>query len=273
MDRHASDETRSSLGMLLFYLFFISLIVLQVLRSRRRRRELNAGAGLAEVAARLGGEVVRVPALESPLVCFAVRGAASSCHQWILFQGRSDVVTTLECRIGFPAFFEATDRKALRYPSRSSRFRALSDVANFQIVTTDAAWAQQLLQGRLGGILQELRSLGRRARIQLAADRFLVEIESYLDAESVEILVQRVLTPLADLGRAVNGSAGVSFLGETQVAEQGRCPVCCQSYSPPGVSCPQCRTPHHSDCWEYWGRCAIFGCRGRGGTVTSASPG
>lgn len=28
------------------------------------------------------------------------------------------------------------------------------------------------------------------------------------------------------------------------------------------VTCELCATPHHQDCWEYWGRCAIYACTG-----------
>ncbi|MBI4864920.1 MAG: hypothetical protein HY815_32375 [Candidatus Riflebacteria bacterium] len=28
------------------------------------------------------------------------------------------------------------------------------------------------------------------------------------------------------------------------------------------VVCERCQTPHHQDCWEYWGRCATYGCDG-----------
>src|SRR6185503_18568404 len=101
------EEALPGLVPWLGYLLFIALIIFQVRRSRRQRRDLKAGAGLAEIAERLGGEVVSSPTLENPLVRFAVHGATSSCHQWLLFEGRSDVVTTLECRIGFRAFFEA----------------------------------------------------------------------------------------------------------------------------------------------------------------------
>jgi hypothetical protein len=191
----------------------------------------------------------------------------------MLFESRPEVVTTLECRVGFRAFFEATDRASLRYPTRSTRFRTLADIANFQIVTTDGTWALEILEAGLHDILCRLGRMAKRARIQLAADRFVVEVEDYLDPASIERIVREILTPLAHLGRAANFSAGVSFLGEVVVADQGRCPVCCQPFVPPVVHCPKCRTPHHPDCWAYWGRCAIFGCRGRGATATSTSRG
>lgn len=40
-----------------------------------------------------------------------------------------------------------------------------------------------------------------------------------------------------------------------------RCPVCGEEIAAPVWACPRCRTPHHTECAEYFGGCAIFGCR------------
>lgn len=41
---------------------------------------------------------------------------------------------------------------------------------------------------------------------------------------------------------------------------QAACPVCACPIEADPVICPRCSTPHHADCWEYSGGCAIFGC-------------
>jgi hypothetical protein len=42
---------------------------------------------------------------------------------------------------------------------------------------------------------------------------------------------------------------------------QPMCRVCAQPMGATRlVNCPRCETPHHHDCWEYIGGCAIFGC-------------
>lgn len=40
----------------------------------------------------------------------------------------------------------------------------------------------------------------------------------------------------------------------------GRCPVCSTSISEGGVRCSRCDVPHHEDCWDYSGGCAVYGC-------------
>ena len=40
----------------------------------------------------------------------------------------------------------------------------------------------------------------------------------------------------------------------------GQCPVCsCDTVEDVKV-CKLCDTPHHADCWDYNGKCAIYGC-------------
>lgn len=49
-------------------------------------------------------------------------------------------------------------------------------------------------------------------------------------------------------------------------AHAGKCPFC-QSMMKTGtaqVRCPLCDTPHHADCWEENGGCAVYGCSGHG---------
>ena len=51
---------------------------------------------------------------------------------------------------------------------------------------------------------------------------------------------------------------------EAAVVQAGSaCPVCGQEVAREVLPCPACRTPHHRDCWRYFGGCAIFGCQTR----------
>ena len=47
------------------------------------------------------------------------------------------------------------------------------------------------------------------------------------------------------------------------VAGTMRCPVCASPFRPDEAirRCERCDTPHHVDCWDYVGHCAVFGCQ------------
>lgn len=44
----------------------------------------------------------------------------------------------------------------------------------------------------------------------------------------------------------------------------GVCPYCQTPIATDadGIRCPACRTPHHRQCWQENGGCAVYGCRG-----------
>ena len=49
-------------------------------------------------------------------------------------------------------------------------------------------------------------------------------------------------------------------VGELQFLSGGECPVCATRMGVQVVRCKVCRTPHHSECWTYMGRCSTYGC-------------
>jgi len=52
-----------------------------------------------------------------------------------------------------------------------------------------------------------------------------------------------------------------------------RCPVCACPIEVHPRLCPRCETPHHSECWDYAGGCAIFGCDSRGWNLPATREG
>ena len=58
----------------------------------------------------------------------------------------------------------------------------------------------------------------------------------------------------------VAAEPGVHFLERRHDEVESRCRVCGEPLDAQPVFCVACETPHHSDCWQYLGRCAIFAC-------------
>ena len=79
-------------------------------------------------------------------------------------------------------------------------------------------------------------------------------------------------------------AAEMEFI-EPRENSQGTCPVCgespvdCRPDWPTDrtlpidlcglVSCRECGTPHHGDCWTYSGGCAVFACGGQHATSST----
>jgi hypothetical protein len=62
---------------------------------------------------------------------------------------------------------------------------------------------------------------------------------------------------------------GIKILSAEEHAERGECPVCANPLVRPVSRCSGCGTLHHSDCWSYFGGCAIYACSRRGGRRSS----
>ncbi len=60
-------------------------------------------------------------------------------------------------------------------------------------------------------------------------------------------------------------SAGIEFLDspKTESDTAPHCIVCGEALTRDLVSCRSCKTPHHRDCWQYFGGCATYACGGK----------
>lgn len=57
---------------------------------------------------------------------------------------------------------------------------------------------------------------------------------------------------------------GIEFMDssqEAQLIESPICQICGEEIANEMIFCRRCRTPHHLDCWQYTGRCSVYGCR------------
>jgi hypothetical protein len=76
----------------------------------------------------------------------------------------------------------------------------------------------------------------------------------------LEDFVEHVCALSDQLNLAV--AAGIEFVAgdRPQLLDDARCGVCGESLAGEIVVCRRCNTPHHSECWEYSGLCATYGC-------------
>lgn len=59
-------------------------------------------------------------------------------------------------------------------------------------------------------------------------------------------------------------SAGIEFVESTRQStaalQETECQVCGDPLLEKVVHCMKCKTPHHLDCWQYFGSCSVYGC-------------
>jgi len=105
-----------------------------------------------------------------------------------------------------------------------------------------------------------VRRLTAHGRFMLRAEKGSLEIQYH------DLLVEEA--PLLELVRAAsdlipcllsNPHTGIEY-GESAELRDGHCPICATTLEEPLIRCRRCGAPHHRECWEYFGRCAVYAC-------------
>ncbi len=82
--------------------------------------------------------------------------------------------------------------------------------------------------------------------------RRFAELEEFTQL-SLELYDQAMLTRMV----------GISFVEDetVQVISAATCQICGDDITTDMIFCRRCKTPHHMDCWQYYGCCAVYGCQ------------
>ena len=84
------------------------------------------------------------------------------------------------------------------------------------------------------------------------------ELQAFEDAQAIRVVA--VSEPREPADRPA-GSAAESVEAVSLVASgPDVCQICGDAMEGDTLLCPECRTPHHRECWAYFGGCSTFGC-------------
>jgi hypothetical protein len=117
------------------------------------------------------------------------------------------------------------------------------------------------------------RSFGRGRDLHVDWQRGVLTVTKTIGLTTYEDLEQFV-TLSAELFQAAlaTRATGITFLGEAKQAAgelaeppepdaaESQCHVCGEPLAKDLVWCAGCQTPHHRECWEYFGSCSTYGC-------------
>jgi hypothetical protein len=128
--------------------------------------------------------------------------------------------------------------------ARSSILKWLSDGVRWQLLRLDEAFQP-------GHLSVEMSRAGKLVVEKEMAVRDVVALEAFCQMV-LELYDQAMLTC----------AEGIEFLAqqEAQPLEDPICLVCGEPIGTDMVFCRSCRTPHHMECWQYIGKCTVFGC-------------
>jgi hypothetical protein len=144
----------------------------------------------------------------------------------------------------------------------------------FILKSSHAAWLRGFLSDRVRTKIRVLADeLPGELYIHIQPGSLLVRKESLIaDPQRLARLHDETAALVQELLRQFGGTTGTARAARAaiEVADTGaapppdarsQCLVCGQLLRErPVVRCRRCETAHHQDCWEYNGRCAVYGC-------------
>jgi hypothetical protein len=132
---------------------------------------------------------------------------------------------------------------------------------SFWIESSDPPWARRFLDlGVRGDLLYLAGKLSTRIYLDLGPTGLSLRVPLVLVYSPVELgelveFARSLLRKARDL--AEEGGMALELV---RVQAGSVCPVCGHPVAESALPCARCRTPHHADCWKYFGGCAIFAC-------------
>ena len=133
----------------------------------------------------------------------------------------------------------------------------------FVVQGGDEDTIRHLLNDQVRGQLKELYRLLRSNEIGVTCSGGNIIVTKSLmmsTTDMLEVFVEMTLKLYDQLRQAA--VEGIDFDAEaiTVQARGAVCQVCGDDIDTPPVFCRSCKTPHHQDCWEYYGACSTYGC-------------
>lgn len=161
------------------------------------------------------------------------------------------------CQAGAPLFPDIDLGPAAEVEVGDATFDAI-----YLIRSKPGSFAKAVLSPEL---IAEIRRFGRRGDIAALAGPSMIALRFAGIGEDEDGEFDRFLELGFRFARAVLALPEAAPPPPDRVASgamslRGSCAMCGAAFRSPPLSCSRCATPHHRDCWEFLGRCAVYAC-------------
>ena len=151
---------------------------------------------------------------------------------------------------------------------REKCFRGMQDIQvgrqpfdrSYVIQSNDPHLLSELLTP---AVQDALMVLGKSVNFSIAGGRVMLEfIDDFRTFADGKKIVQALHQFSKVYGLLLESDGGSVFSSIESNIDQANacCMVCGQSIESAPVTCVNCQTAHHSECWEYLGKCSTFAC-------------
>lgn len=134
----------------------------------------------------------------------------------------------------------------------------------FRVHANNAELARMLLSEGVRWQLERLRAHAGHDDlfVSLQRGRLLIRKATYFRRQDELEEFTLLSLELYDQGMLTR-SVGIEFLDTSaaQIVQEAICRICGEDIITDMVFCRRCKTPHHQECWHYYGACSTYGCR------------
>jgi len=166
------------------------------------------------------------------------------------------------------------DTYAEIFPAAMSPFETSFDVpaeqrmgnqefsSRYIVRTADRAAVGKFLSEGVQWQIDKIRALLNDDDIHVTLNRGRLQVRKHAAIRRFDQLEEFVslCLELYDQGMLTR-SAGIDFVEDSsQIINEAVCQICSENITTDMVFCRRCKTPHHAECWQYFGGCAVYAC-------------
>jgi hypothetical protein len=235
--------------------------------------QANASKKLDETYRRVaqvyGGRCITGGAFSRPSLSFHHQGTLVSID--IQATGGKHKTYYTQVHLAWPDKTTRCEIYPERFTSRLGKMLGMTDVEigspdfdrDFIIAGNTVRNLRELLRPEVQADIYRLRRLlhNDHVYVSIGGGRMLIKKLGLIrDAAKLSDLIEASLD-LYDRALGVTGE-GIEIVSPSEGSSQGEvvCQICGETITAELVHCRRCKTPHHEDCWQYFGGCSTFGC-------------
>ncbi|HEX7899954.1 MAG TPA: RING finger protein [Planctomycetota bacterium] len=133
--------------------------------------------------------------------------------------------------------------------------------ALYVVKASPAGLAASIFGGpRRERLIEAIRAVGRYLSPVIDLSRESLSVRT-AESSASRALFERMTAAARELTSAILAVKGSVLLWEEAgLPPNARCPVCGARFLAAVTTCRKCRTPHHHECWVYFGGCSTYAC-------------
>jgi hypothetical protein len=252
---------------LLFSVVMIAVVIAALGYHSQRVAQLNNA--FSQAAQAFGGSLQPGGLFGRPSIHFSHRGARGELD--VYSTGGQHATHYTRVRIRWADARLRCEICPERFLNQLGKFLGMQDIQigspgfdrDYFITGNDPAAIRTMLTAEAQATIGEIRRFRGNDDIYVGVRGGMLEVRKRELLREAWAIQQFVKMSVELYDRAMLGMcAGVEIVGETAAPDAGDavCQVCGELIQNDPVVCRSCKTPHHQDCWEYFGACSTYGC-------------